>query len=77
MVVTIGWLAGVGLGYFLLLQVKRVLMDPNAYEILLKDPVAFRYTLPVPVAIMTVAALTVFFRFRNFDPVSVVERRLV
>jgi ABC-type lipoprotein release transport system permease subunit len=77
MVVVIGWIAGVGLGYFLLLQVKRVLMDPNAYEILLKDPVAFRYTLPVPLAIMIVAALTVFIRFRNFDPVSVVERRLV
>jgi ABC-type lipoprotein release transport system permease subunit len=76
-VVALGWAGGVGLGYCLLLVVKRVLMDPNAYEILLKDPIAFRYTLPIPVAIMLVAALTVFLRFRTFDPVSVVERRLV
>jgi ABC-type lipoprotein release transport system permease subunit len=76
-VVTLGWSMGVGLGYLLLLQVKSTLMDPNAYEIALRDPVAFRYTLPVPLAIMAVAALTVFLRFRNFDPVGVVERRLV
>lgn len=76
-VVSIGWALGVGLGYVLLLEVKRVLMDPNAYEVMLNDPVAFRYTLPIPVAIMCVAALTVYLRFRNFDPVSVVERRLV
>jgi ABC-type antimicrobial peptide transport system permease subunit len=76
-VVVLGWILGVGLGFCLLLVVKRVLMDPNAYEIMLDDPVAFRYTLPIPVAIMFVAALTVFLRFRNFDPVGVVERRLV
>lgn len=76
-VVVLGWALGVGLGYVLLCIVKRTLMDPNAYEILLNDPVAFRYTLPVPIAIMLVAGLTVYLRFKNFDPVSVVERRLV
>ncbi|HWA83809.1 MAG TPA: ABC transporter permease [Fimbriimonadaceae bacterium] len=76
-VVVTGWVLGVGLGYVLLMVVKRTLMDPNAYAVLLNDPVAFRYTLPVPIAIMLAAWLTVYLRFRNFDPVSVVERRLV
>ncbi|HVT11934.1 MAG TPA: ABC transporter permease [Fimbriimonadaceae bacterium] len=76
-VVVAGWVLGVGLGYVLLFIVKRTLMDPNAYEVLVNDPVAFRYTLPIPIAIMLVAGLTVYLRFRNFDPVSVVERRLV
>ncbi len=76
-VVVLGWVLGVGLGYLLLLEVKRLMMDPNAYEVMLNDPVAFRYTLPVPIAIMLVATLTVYLRFRNFDPVSIVERRLV
>lgn len=76
-VVVLGWILGVVMGYCLLLVVKHILMDPNAYAVQLKDPVAFRYTLPVPAAIMIVAALTVYFRFRNFDPVGVVERRLV
>ena len=41
------------------------------------DPVAFAYTVPLPFAILVVAVLTVWLRFRNFDPVGVVERRLV
>jgi ABC-type lipoprotein release transport system permease subunit len=76
-VVVVGWALGVALGYGLLLIVKRVLMDPNAYEVAMRDPVAFNYTLPVPIAIMAVAAITMFVRFRNFDPVGIVERRLV
>lgn len=76
-VVVLGWVLGIGLGLALLHVVKIVLMDPHAYHILLYDPIAFRYTLPVPVAIMLIAALTVYLRFRNFDPVGVVERRLV
>lgn len=76
-VVVLGWALGITLGYGVLVVVKRTLMDPNAFAVMLHDPVAFRYTLPVPVAIMLVATLTVILRFRNFDPVSVVERRLV
>jgi putative ABC transport system permease protein/lipoprotein-releasing system permease protein len=67
----------VGLGYGLLVIVKRTLMDPNGFGLLVNDPVAFRYTLPIPIAIMLVAIFTVVLRFRNFDPVGVVERRLV
>lgn len=76
-VVVLGWVFGVALGYALLVIVKQVLMDPNGYGLLVNDPVAFRYTLPIPIAIMAVAVLTVVLRFRNFDPVGVVERRLV
>jgi putative ABC transport system permease protein/lipoprotein-releasing system permease protein len=73
----VGWLLGVGFAYCMLVAVKVALMDPNAYQIKLRDPVALKYTLPVPIAIMGAALLTIFFRFRRFDPVSVVERRLV
>ncbi len=76
-VVVFGWIFGVGLGYGLLVIVKRTLMDPNGFGLLVNDPVAFRYTLPIPIAIMLVAIFTVVLRFRNFDPVGVVERRLV
>lgn len=76
-VVILGWALGVGLGYWLLVVVKHTLMDPNGYGLLLKDPIAFRYTLPAPIAILIVAAITVAVRFRRFDPVSIVERRLV
>ena len=51
--------------------------ERNAYQIKILDPVALKYTLPVPVAIMGAALLTIFIRFRKFDPVGVVERRLV
>jgi hypothetical protein len=41
------------------------------------DAPAYLYTVPIPFAILFVAFATVFLRFRRFDPVAVVERRLV
>lgn len=76
-VVLIGWVLGVILAYGLLNVAKRVLMDPNAYAIDTQDVVAFSYTIPIPIAILVVAVATVVLRFRKFDPVGVVERRLV
>lgn len=76
-VVLIGWVLGVILAYGLLNVAKRVLMDPNAYAIDTQDAVAFSYTIPIPIAILVVAVATVVLRFRKFDPVGVVERRLV
>ncbi|MGV3618599.1 MAG: ABC transporter permease [Fimbriimonas sp.] len=76
-VVLIGWAMGVVLSYFLLNVAKRVLMDPNAYALDTQDVVAFSYTIPIPIAILIVAVATVVLRFRKFDPVGVVERRLV
>jgi ABC-type lipoprotein release transport system permease subunit len=77
LVVFAGWTLGVLISYGGLTLVKRLLMDPNAWALTTVDTIAFGYTVPVPLAILTVATLTVVLRFRRFDPVSVVERRLV
>jgi len=72
-----GWVAGVVVAYGLLNVVKATLMDPRAFMLNPLDRTAYFYTLPVPLAIYTVALVTVWQRFRTFDPVAVVERRLV
>lgn len=76
-IVLLGWLLGIGVSYGLLVLVDRTLMYPNAYALQTVDLQAFMYTIPTPIAILVVATLTVVWRFRNFDPVGVVERRLV
>ena len=76
-VVVLGWLLGVLVSYSLLLLVKATLMDPQAYALDPWDAPAYLYTVPIPIAILLVAFSTVFLRFRKFDPVGVVERRLV
>lgn len=76
-VVTFGWALGVAVSYSGLLLVKAILMDPNAYALNPLDVGAYLYTVPIPFAILLVASLTVVHRFRKFDPVGVVERRLV
>lgn len=77
LVLILGWAVGIGLATLLLKVVKVVLMDPHAFALSTFDPVAFRYTIPVPIVIALFAAFTVWARFRRFDPVGVVERRLV
>lgn len=76
-VVVFGWVLGVSFAYLLLQLTKKILMDPKAFALNTLDPTAFLYTVPIPLAILLVATLTVVGRFRKFDPVSVVERRLV
>ncbi|MBL8060718.1 MAG: ABC transporter permease [Chthonomonas sp.] len=72
-----GWILGVLTSVGMLMLVDRLLMHPNAYALDLADKTALMYTIPVPIAIFTAAILTLWARFRKFDPVSVVERRLV
>lgn len=72
-----GWIFGIFASRGLLEIMKRVLMDPQAFALDVADPMALLYTVPVPVAILLVAIGTIMTRFRNFDPVAVVERRLV
>lgn len=76
-VLVLGWGLGVGMALLMLQVAKATLMDPNAFALDTFDIVAFRYTLPIPLAIGIVACFTVAARFRKFDPVGVVERRLV
>ncbi|MGI8922883.1 MAG: ABC transporter permease [Fimbriimonadales bacterium] len=72
-----GWLLGAGLVFALLSIIKATLMDPRAYSLNPYDPRAYAYTLSIPLVILLAAAFTVWFRFRHFDPISVVERRVV
>lgn len=76
-VVVAGWLLGMVAAHLLLRTVKATLMDPQAFNLDTMDPSAFAYSLPIPAAILIVAVATVLHRFRSFDPVGVVERRLV
>lgn len=72
-----GWLFGLVVARGLLLTAKALLMDPSAFALDVADPMALAYTIPVPISILLVAVGTIWLRFRNFDPVAVVERRLV
>lgn len=72
-----GWIFGLIVARGLLIIAKKVLMDPQAFALDISDPVAIAYTVPIPVAILIVAVGTIWLRFKNFDPVAVVERRIV
>lgn len=76
-VIVTGWVLGVVVAHLMLRVAYKVLMEPKAWGLDTLDPTAFGYTLIVPVSIVFVGFFTVFHRFRRFDPVSVVERRLV
>lgn len=72
-----GWILGLAVSFALLNLVKVTLMDPRAFALETVDFSAYSYTFPVPIAIFVVSLLTVWSRFKKFDPVGVVERRLV
>ncbi len=76
-VLLVGWMLGVAGAVGLLQVVKLTLMDPNAFALATFDLPAIRYTVPIPIAIAAIGWFTVWARFRRFDPVGVVERRLV
>jgi hypothetical protein len=76
LVVLFGWVAGVFLSYLFLLVIKHFVMDPRGYYI---DPLgmkAYLYTLVVPISILVGGWFTVWNRFRSFDPIHVIERRI-
>lgn len=75
--ISVGWIFGLGAAQLLLQGLKRNLMDPKGFGLNTGDIVAFYYTIPIPVSILLVAVATIVIRFRNFDPVAVVERRIV
>jgi ABC-type lipoprotein release transport system permease subunit len=78
MVVLAGsWLLGVLSAFALLMVVKAQLFDPRAFALDPYDPSTYLYSTPVPVMIFLVAALDFIVRLKKFDPVGVVERRLV
>ncbi len=76
-VITLGWILGLFCTFGLLNVANKVLMEPKAYALDVFDLQAYAYTIPIPFSILVVASLTVVLRFRKFDPVGVVERRLM
>ncbi len=76
LVVVFGWVLGVLAAGALLYIIQLVLMEPRGFYLDPTDTLAYAYSIPVPIAIIVAAALTVWWRFRKFDPISVVERRI-
>lgn len=76
-IIGVGWVTGVVVAHLMLRVAYQVLMHPRAWALNAADGMAFVYTLIVPLSIVLVGTFTVAARFRRFDPVSVVERRLV
>lgn len=77
LVVLGGWMLGLATAVGMLTIVKHQLMDPKAFSLDVFDRSAYIYTVPIPFAIFAVAVATVLFKFRRYDPVGIVERRLV
>ena len=51
LVLMLGWILGLATAYGLLNVAKSVLMDPKAFALDTLDPIAYRYTIPIPLAI--------------------------
>jgi hypothetical protein len=76
-VVLFAWLIGIVLSHFALDLVRTLVMDPKGYVMETSGWNTYRYTLFVPAAIGLFGMVTVWWRFRTFDPVAIVERRAV
>ncbi len=77
LVVLLGWALGVLLALTTLSWAKWAVMEPRGLYLEPLDPIAYRYTLPVPVMVLLFALTTIGWRLRTFDPVAIVERRIV
>jgi len=76
-VVALGWVLGVLCAMGVLLWAKVRIMEPRGLYIEPFDPIAYQYTLPVPIMVLAFALFTIGWRLRTFDPVAIVERRIV
>lgn len=70
-----GWLIGSLLNIVLLLGIKTWIMTPRGLLVNPYDLSAYRYTVPLPLAIALFAVLPISRRLRKLDPVSIIEKR--
>jgi hypothetical protein len=70
-----GWLVGSLLNVILLLGIKTWIMTPRGLLVDPYDISAYRYTIPLPIAIALFAVLPISRRLRRLDPVSIIEKR--
>jgi len=71
----IAWLAGLLGCAILLLYLQYGLYDPIGLKINFFNPAPWLYTLPIPVAVLAVSAITIGWLLSRLDPVSIIERR--
>jgi len=70
-----GWFLGSLLNIAMLLGIKTWLMTPRGLLVEPFDLSAYRYTIPLPLAIALFAILPISRRLRTLDPVSIIEKR--
>ena len=71
----LGWGFGALLTVAGLAAIKHFLMMPRGLLLDIWDVHAYRFTVPMPVAIMTFALAGIWQRMRTLDPVAIIERR--
>jgi len=72
-----GWIVGSAVTAAVLTLIRNVLMNPKGYYIDPLDPLAYVYTIPVPAAVLITSIAIVLIKFAKFDPIAVIERRIV
>jgi putative ABC transport system permease protein/lipoprotein-releasing system permease protein len=73
--VAIAWLVGAGLCLVGLLAMQAWLYTPKGFTIDVLNPILWTFTLPLPVATITVGTVLIARMLRRLDPVSVIENR--
>lgn len=71
----LGWLSGWVVTVGLLWCVRTLTLAPRGLLLNIMDFNALRFTLPLPVAIILFALITIGLRLSTLDPVSIIERR--
>ncbi len=71
----IAWCAGLLGCAVILLYLQYGLYDPIGLNLNFFNPAPWLYTLPVPVAVLAVSAITIGRLLSRLDPVSIIERR--
>jgi len=76
LLVALGWTIGVLLSMGILGALYWWVFEPRGMLLQLMDWQAYRYTIPVPIAVLAFAAMSVGPRLLAMDPVLVIERKV-
>ncbi len=76
LLVTLGWTTGVLLSMGILWALYWWVFEPRGMLLQPMDWQAYRYTIPVPIAVLAFAAMSVGPRLLAMDPVLVIERKV-
>jgi len=73
--VGLAWIVGAGLCLIGLLGMQAWLYAPKGFTIDVLNPILWAFTLPLPVATITVGTMLIARMLRKLDPVAVIENR--